>query len=231
MKSPKKVIAFLLLGVFGLTTLAAQDFYTTFARGKWDRSLWFDVKSARRNYLKKMVQLDDHIMNAVPPDLTDKVIFSKYVDSVYSCIMLRKKYGMPSEITCTMSFDHRMAPLIVLAKDVGRSAKGEPEQRDHYEIILFDEGINVWHHVYNQGKPKYRQAAFLKTKFLPRRKYKLRVRVTRDRKGKYMQIECGGHTFGFMDEALPETFYVGIIGCEGRNRFYDFGIRKTDGKP
>jgi len=222
---------FMLLGLFGLASLAGQDFYTTFARGKWDRSLWFDVKSARRNYLKKMVQLDDHIMNAVPPDLTDEVIFSKYVDSVYSCIMLRKKYGMPSEITCTMSFDHRMAPLIVLAKDVGRSAKGEPEQRDHYEIILFDEGINVWHHVYNQGKPKYRQAAFLKTKFLPRRKYKLRVRVTRDRKGKYMQIECGGHTFGFMDEALPETFYVGIIGCEGRNRFYDFGIRKTDGKP
>ncbi len=221
----------MMLGLFGLTTLAAQDFYTTFAKGKWDRSLWFDVKSARRNYLKKMVQLDDHIMNAVPPDLTDEVIFAKYVDSVYSCIMLREKYGMPSEISCTMSFDHRMAPLIVLAKDVGRSAKGEPEQREHYEIILFDEGINVWHHFYNHGKPQFRRAAFLKTKFLPRKKYKLRVRVTWDRKGKYMQIECGGHTFGFMDEALPETFYAGIIGCEGRNRFYDFGIRKTDGKP
>ncbi len=221
----------MLLGLFGLASLAGQDFYTTFARGKWDQTQWFDVKSARRNYLKKMVQLDDHIMNAVPPGLTDEVIFSKYVDSVYSCIMLRKKYGMPSQISCTMSFDHRMAPLIVLAKEVGRSAKGEPEQREHFEIILFDEGINVWHHFYNHGKPQFRRAAFLKTKFLPRKKYELRVRVNRDRKGKYMQIECGGHNFGFMDDALPETFYVGIIGCEGRNRFYDFGISKKVGNP
>ena len=104
-------------------------------------------------------------------------------------------------------------------------------QKPRAFIVAFGKTKSERHHFYNHGKPQFRRAAFLKTTFLPRRKYKLRVRVTRDRKGKYMQIECGGHIFGFMDETLPETFYVGIIGCEGRNRFYDFGIRKTDGKP
>ena len=39
-----------------------------------------------------------------------------------------------------------------------------------------------------------------------------------------MTISCGGHTFGYSDDALELTNYVGVTGCEGRNRFYDFTI-------
>ena len=211
------------------TALQGKDYYTTFAKGQWDESLWFAAKSHRFNYMGTMVQFDDHIMNKVP-DLPDDVIFKKYASSVYSCIMMHQKYQMPSDISCTMSFDHRMAPLIVLAKNMGKSKKGEAEQREHYEIVLYDEGINVWHHYYKDNKPIYRRAAFLNAKFLPRKKYNLQVRVRKDRKGKYMEVECDGQKFGFMDESLPETYYVGIIGCEGRNRFYDFGIRTPEEK-
>ena len=211
------------------SAIQGKDYYTTFAKGKWDESLWFAAKSHRFNYMGTMVQFDDHIMNKVP-DLPDDVIFKKYASSVYSCIMMYQKYQMPSDISCTMSFDHRMAPLIVLAKNMGKSKKGEPEHREHYEVIIYDEGINVWHHYYKDGKPIYRRAAFLNTKFFPHKKYNLQVRVRKDHKGKYMEVECDGQKFGFMDKSLPETFYVGIIGCEGRNRFYDFGIRTPEVK-
>ena len=40
-----------------------------------------------------------------------------------------------------------------------------------------------------------------------------------------MMVKCGGHEFGYVDNDLPDSFYAGIIGCEGRNRFYDFKIR------
>ena len=33
------------------------------------------------------------------------------------------------------------------------------------------------------------------------------------------------YEIGYVDNDLPDTFYAGIIGCEGRNRFYDFKIK------
>ena len=38
-------------------------------------------------------------------------------------------------------------------------------------------------------------------------------------------VKCGGHEFGYVDNDLPDSFYAGIIGCEGRNRFYDFKVK------
>ena len=52
-----------------------------------------------------------------------------------------------------MSFDHLMVPLIVIAPELGKSEDGKyPELRDHYEIVLFYQGINIWHHRYKDGK-------------------------------------------------------------------------------
>ena len=39
---------------------------------------------------------------------------------------------------------------------------------------------------------------------------------------------CGGVKFGFEDPELPMSFYAGVTGCEGRNRFYDFRVRTSD---
>ena len=37
-------------------------------------------------------------------------------------------------------------------------------------------------------------------------------------------MDRGLKVFGFSDDALELDNYVGITGCEGRNRFYDFTI-------
>ena len=42
---------------------------------------------------------------------------------------------------------------------------------------------------------------------------------------KEMVVKCGGHEIGYVDNDLPDTFYAGIIGCEGRNLFYDFKVK------
>ena len=81
-----------------------------------------------------------------------------------------------------MSFDHLMAPLIVIAPELGRSADGKYlELRDHYEIVLFFQGINIWHHRYIGGSAKSRLRLMLSEKklILKYTKYILTIEIFR----------------------------------------------------
>jgi hypothetical protein len=126
----------------------------------------------------------------------------------------------------TMSFAHRMAPLIVLAPTLGTSQDGTPEYREHWEIVLFDQGVNVWHHVCRDGKPSWRKAAFARFPVKAGEKHKLTVAVKRGRDGAQITAKVGDHELGYLDEHLPESFHVGLTGCEGINRFYDFRLTR-----
>jgi len=33
---------------------------------------------------------------------------------------------------------------------------------------------------------------------------------------------------GYVDSSLQEEYYVGITGCEGVNRFYDFAVKNVN---
>ena len=55
------VLPLLLLSVL----LPADEFFTSFAKGKWDRTEWLTVKGPRFPYVYEMVQNDDHITNPV----------------------------------------------------------------------------------------------------------------------------------------------------------------------
>ena len=80
---------------------------------------------------------------------------------------------------------------------------------------------NVWHHFIKDGKLIYRKAAFARFPLEKDAKYLLEVKKT----GKTLNVSVAGHTFGYIEDALPDSFYVGITGCEGLNRFYDFTVR------
>ncbi len=36
---------------------------------------------------------------------------------------------------------------------------------------------------------------------------------------------CDGACFSYLEHDLPKKLYVGVTGCEGLNRFYDFNLR------
>ena len=186
-----------------------------FGRGKWNRGEWINVKSSRWEYVKDFVQADDHILNPCP-DLPDEEIYANHVTDIYTSMVYGKKFEAKAKISSVMSFDHLMAPLIVIAPRLGEDSEGRPEFREHHEVVLYNEGINVWHYVFEGGKAKWHLAAFLRAPFEAKRKYDLEV-VLEKRRG---QVH-----FGYQDETLPESFYAGITACEGRNRFYDFRVR------
>ena len=215
-----------LLAVFAALQLAAGvQADISFKPGAWSTNDWILVKGPRWKYRHGFVQREDGIENECPP-LSGEEIFKKHASEVYSAMVLRDRAEIGQTVSSAMSFDWRMAPLIVLAEKLDRSDTDEPTFGEHWEIVLYDEGLNVWHHSVRDGKPFWYRAAYLNVPFKRNTRYDLEVRVSKTRKGvKEMVVKCGGFEMGYVDNDLPDSFHVGIIGCEGRNRFYDFKVR------
>ncbi len=221
----KMLLGGLLAALCLLPAFAATTADVSFKPGAWSTNDWILVKSPRFSYMHGFVQKEDCIENECPP-ISGEEIFTKHCSEVYSAMVLKDRAEIGQTVSSTMSFDWRMAPLVVLAEKLERTDGGEPMFGEHWEIVLYDEGLNVWHHSIKDGKPFWYKAAYLKVPFSKDTRYNLEVKVSKTRKGvREMVVTCGGHEFGYVDNGLPDSFYVGIIGCEGRNRFYDFKIR------
>lgn len=200
-----------------------------FSEGKWDPAVWLPFKSLRFDYVGGFVQESDHIANRCPEGVDDEELYAKHVTEVYASIVHPMRATGGGTVSATVSFDHLMAPLIVLTPELDVDDKGRHAFKKHYEVVLYNEGINVWHYSYENGELSWHLAAFARFPFEPKKKYTLSVSLARGKREMRMTVSCGGVTFGFEDPELPENFYAGVTGCEGRNRFYDFSIQSGSG--
>ncbi len=216
---------FAALCLLGALAAAGEEIAVSFARGGWNPKDWIDIKSARWDYIKPFVQMDGHVMNRCPEGIADEELYAKRVCEVYSSMLYAKKFTAKAEITATMSFDHLMAPEIMIVPEIYRDDKGRPVYHEHFEVVLFNEGFNVWRYTWKDGRPSWRKVAFLRTPFKPKTPYTVKVTLERRKDTKELTVSCDGHTFGYADDLLPDTFYTGITGCEGRCRFYDFKVK------
>jgi len=224
-RNPIAAAASLIAALATLPMQAADEVDVSFASGAWSSNDWILVKSPRWSYLHGFAQKEDCIENECPP-VSGEEVYKKHARSVYSAMVFRKKAGLGQTVSSVMEFDWSMAPLIVLAENLDAAETGEPTFGEHWEIVLYNEGLNVWHHSIKDGKPFWYRAAYLKVPFSRDTRYNLEVKVSKTRKGvKEMVVRCCGYELGYVDKDLPDSFYAGIIGCEGRNRFYDFKIK------
>lgn len=192
-----------------------------FRRGAWNPKHFITVKSPRWAHRGRWVQEADHIRNAVPKDATPKELLGKRAGETYTSMVYREPVKGPFTARITTSFADRMAPLIVLASRLGKSADGGPEYRQHVEIVLYDQGVNVWRHFYKNGRPSWKKLAWMRLDLKPNVKHVLSVR----RKGALLTVRANDREFGVRVEDLPESLYVGLTGCEGVNRFHDFSLK------
>lgn len=222
----RKFLIYCFFSFIYIKLAAAPQLNISFARGKWDQNLFQFVKSPRFEMNGAIIQNDDHIVNKVPAGLSENALLGS--PDTYCALLTKNKFKGSITISSKMSFDHLMAPLIVIAPELGTSADGKyPELRDHYEIVLFYQGINVWHHRYKDGKPSWYKLAYMNSEFKKKTVYDLQVTLHYTRKGPQMIIKCNGKEFGC---AMPQEFtatqyHVGLIACEGVNRFYDFRVK------
>jgi len=223
----------LLAGLFFAVQLSAFEFKADFSKGKWDPADFVMVKGPRWTKVGSWIQEDDHIVQNVPATATELDLYRRMHDEAYVAMCYGKKIQMDKKVVCTstMSFDYRMAPLIVIAPSLGtHKPSGSPEFREHWEIVLYDLGMNVWKHMWINDKPAWVKHSYLLAPYKPLTRYELKISISATRKGQMMEVECESRKFGCHLPGLGKEFYLGIIGCEGRNRFYDFKISAPNGK-
>ena len=192
----------------------------TFQPGGWQRADWLRIKNPTGEHFGDWVQQPQCITNEVPAGIIPEKFQGNLADT-YSSMVYKEKVTGNVSIASTMAFTREMAPLIVLAPDLPENARGQKEYRDHFEVVIFNQGVNIWHYFVKDGKLVYRKAAFASFRLEKDVKYRLEVNKT----DKTLTVSVAGHSFGYFDDALPDACYVGITGCEGLNRFYDFTVR------
>ena len=212
-------------GMLGMLTLPLTG--GSFAEGAWTPEDWWIVRSPRWSHIGGWVQHADHITNEVPADAGEEEMLGPRAPECYSSMLLKKTVDGASSFSIATSFDHLMAPLIVLAP-AGSLVPAEGaalEYREHFEIVLFNEGINVWHHEFKDGQPCWHLAAYLRMELKPKTIYQLEVATDFQAAEPQLIIRCNGVEFGYSEPDLPNTYHWGITGCEGINRFYQWDLK------
>lgn len=201
--------------------VAETAYYYEFKQGSWEPADWQIVRSPRWTDISHWEQHEDHIANYVPADLRpeDMQMGRDRTGESYISMLLREPVCGSARISTVCAFDGRMAPLLVFSRELG------PVHHEHLEVVLYDCGINLWHHFYKNGKPSWKLLSFIDLNLKVGEKYKLSAELVFKNKGKFLLMGCNGHTFGcWLADDWPETYYVGFTACEGRNRFYDFTL-------
>lgn len=203
-----------------------MDRYIKFSRNNWDKNMWQEIYSPRRQKKGRWKQLDDSIANIYPGDPDADTPECK-VESDFASMLYTEPLAGSIRIETTCSYKERMAPLMVLSPEL------VPVYREHFEIVLYDCGINVWHHLFENGKPSWYLAGFHSFRTLPDTKYKLVTEIRRTPAGVVICVGVDEPAAGFrLPEAWQKPCFAGITACEGHNNFYDFricGIDSTNG--
>jgi hypothetical protein len=211
--------------VLCLAAWSGDAYSCRFVAGQWQAADWTLVKSPRWDRLGEWVQEGDGIRNQTPAGATPADLLGKSAPETYSSMVVARPFEGNLTVRTAFMFEDEMAPLIVLAPELGQDAQKRPEYREHFEIVAFNEGINVWHHTWADGKPAYKKAAYWRFPLQPKTRYVLEVQVNHSGNGPMMVVRLDDREMGYLDASLPTKCYVGVTGCEGVNHFYDFAVR------
>ena len=197
-----------------------------FSQGKWNRDDWDFLVSSRWDTVGDVVQEADHIVNRTPAGATGTQLEGELCGETYISLMRKEIYEGPLTISSTMSFDYRMAPSLAFGWNPIVNSRGHLEHAEHLELVLFNQGVNVWHHFFRDGKENFHLQSFLRAPFEANTPYEFKASLSFFDKIPQLTLTVGGHTFGYLEPNLPKVFQVGLIASEGVNRFYDFKVTR-----
>ena len=202
------------------SALASEKYACSFAAGQWCAEDWLPVRSPRWHWEGAWLQEADHIRNRVPLDAAPAALQGERAGETYASMLHRSPAQSSLRVRAELAFDECMAPLITLAAEPVQEGERGRVYREHVEVVLFDQGVNVWHHRWAAERgPYWSRVAWARFSTASGRRYVLEV----ERAGPDLTVCCAGHVLG-VRLALPETLYAGITGCEGTNRFYHFAM-------
>ena len=165
-------------------------------------------------YTAKFVQEIDHVRNCENKEL-------EYgFDNV--TVVTKQKYTAGAKISTCCSFDKDYAPLLVFTDTLYKDKENDLRFDNYYEVVLYKDGINVWH-LYKdsaENKMKWHLLLGVKFKVSPKEKHTLTVELAE----KAFKIKYGSEDIVLRVSDLPKQMHAGITACEGINRFYSLDI-------
>ena len=138
-----------------------------------------------------------------------------YRDFEYISVVEKERVQLPVKLEVECSFDAFGAPLIVFSEEMTEKENGWREYGEHYEVVLFESGINIWHITpKKEGGQQVKALCKARLPFEAGKWEKLTVKLTRDG----MEAQAGELT-ARVECRLPERMYAGFTACEGINHF------------
>ena len=183
----------------------------TFTKNNWENKFFY-AKSYRFDQEVSFKQEMDCISNSRNKEFSDGF---EYIN-----IFLKNKYQTGITIEATLLFEHYGAPMICFCDNFDKDNNGNYRMRNYYEIVLFNEGINVWKLWMDDNKPKWTKLLFLDFKVSENEKHKLKITFLNDG----IEINCLDKTQFLKIENMLKNFYLGIGACEEINRIYQIKL-------
>ena len=215
----KLICVALLLVVMASHAGAAESLVSLkFTRDGWDPAAWTLCKNPTVEYLGQWVQRDDCIENWTPPDKKTQAL-----DQTLTTMIYNTKVSGNWTATATFEIGAGSAPGIVIVQDWAPDAQGRPQYGEFYEVIVYEKGLNLWHHFAGaDGKRTWEKTCYGTFALKPDTHYTLQVR----RQKQSLQMTVDGHIVGVLLKPLPGEVFVGVEGCEGISRVYDFAVER-----
>jgi hypothetical protein len=144
-------------------------------------------------------------------------------DYEYTTAMLKERLSVGNRIVVECDFEKRGAPLIVITDKI-YTKDGVAYYGEHFEVVAFEEGCNVWHNTPSGEEDPKRALITEKVHFesIPTPN-KSRVVLSVEFLDEEIKVEMNSAAFSVSLPGMPGEFYFGITACEGINRFY--GLR------
>lgn len=186
-----------------------------FSRGKWNDAPLKYAYSFRFTETPVFVQEDDCIVNRKNDS------FEQGFDNV--TLMAESAYAPGATISAVCSFETFGAPLFVIAKELHRCPDGALRYGDYIEVVLYENGVNVWRMKMTDGKVSWVKLLGAAFPVSAGEKHAFSTRVTETG----LVISACGREFTLYIEDMYPSFYLGINACEQINRFYGMEITEA----
>lgn len=190
----------------------------SFTEKGWDPAAWTLCRNPTVDYLGKWVQHDTYVENETPADPAKR----SALEGSLTTMVYATKFSGDYTIAATLQIGAGAAPGIIIAQDLTTDDKGRPQYGEFYECIIYEKGINLWHHFAKDGKRTYEKTSWSDFALKADTPYKFEVR----KRGKSLLMSVDGHNVGALILTLPDELYLGVEGCEGICRAYDFSVTR-----
>lgn len=187
----------------------------SFSADGWNKEDFFYCYSPAAKAQVEFIHSDDHVSNS-------------YNDSIgeydYISMLHKDKFSCGTKISAKASFDKFGAPCLVISNDIRDDGNGYAQYGLHFELVAYEDGLNVWHIVPWPERVELPRKSTLLFTVPFKIEDKSLIDMTLEILDKRFVVTVNGQSGTVEHEDIPESFHVGITACEGVNHFYEMSI-------